>query len=295
MQTNGKLLSCRFWKCPQWRDRQHWEHDKIGPCTCLFNAKCDKHTGRYILAQWRYQISFGAGQKAVIRYALSFLPGLLAGDSWQRLQLCDHQQGYGLWQYCKVLERIRISEHIPERVTAGKRSRTKKTVQTAAQQKNKTVQSKKSDAKREMQVRSFFGQHFKKKIYVERKEDIIKTILNAGTKQEVNNGLMKLYTDGTVVSHIHKTVQPLIGDLPGKWGRNLKDRVESLMDWVRFVPPSGHSVAATDSALISRFLFNHYEINTNNHSLKEPDAEKPHVRRVWGAEGVIPSSTRPRL
>ncbi len=96
-------------------------------------------------------------------------------------------------------------------------------MQTAAQQKSNTVQFKKNDAKREMQVRSFFGQHFKKKIYVERKEDIIKTILNAGTKQEVNNGLMKLYTDGTVVSHIYKTVQPLIGDLPGKWGRNLKN------------------------------------------------------------------------
>mgnify|MGYP007084315002 CR=1 FL=1 len=70
--------------------------------------------------------------------------------------------------------------------------------------------------KRELQVRSFFGQHFKKKIYVDHKEEIIHIILEADTKQQVNNELLKLYSDGTVVSHIYKTVQPLIGDLPGK-------------------------------------------------------------------------------
>jgi len=32
----------------------------------------------------------------------------------------------------------------------------------------------------------------------------------------VNNGLLKLYSDGTVVSHIYKTIQPLISKLPGK-------------------------------------------------------------------------------
>lgn len=80
----------------------------------------------------------------------------------------------------------------------------------------KFVQSKSKVAKRESQVRSFFGQHFKKKIYVDCKEEIIQIILNADTKQQVNNGLLKLYADGTVVSHIYKTVQPLISDLPGK-------------------------------------------------------------------------------
>ena len=80
----------------------------------------------------------------------------------------------------------------------------------------KFVQSKSKVAKRESQVRSFIGQHFKKKIYVDNKEEIIQIILNAETKQQVNNGLLKLYSDGTVVSHIYKTVQPLIIDLPGK-------------------------------------------------------------------------------
>lgn len=80
----------------------------------------------------------------------------------------------------------------------------------------KFVQSKSKIAKRESQVRSFFGQHFKKKIYVDHKEEIIQVIINAKTKQQVNNGLLKIYSDGNVVSHIYKIVQPLIIDLPGK-------------------------------------------------------------------------------
>ena len=80
----------------------------------------------------------------------------------------------------------------------------------------KFVQSKSKVAKRESQVRSFFGQHFKKKIYIDCKEEIVQIILNAETKQQVNNGLLKLYSNGTVVSHIYKTVQPLVSDLPGK-------------------------------------------------------------------------------
>lgn len=80
----------------------------------------------------------------------------------------------------------------------------------------KFAASKSKVAKRESQVRSFFGQHFKKKIYVDNKEEIISVILNAQTKQQVNNGLLKLYSDGNIVSHIYQTVQPLINELPGK-------------------------------------------------------------------------------
>lgn len=80
----------------------------------------------------------------------------------------------------------------------------------------KFVTSKDKNVKRESQVRSFFGQHFKKKKYVDNKEKIINILLKANTKQQVNNDLLKLYSDGDVVSHIYKTVQPLIKDLPGK-------------------------------------------------------------------------------
>lgn len=81
---------------------------------------------------------------------------------------------------------------------------------------SKSKSAKSKNAKRESQVRSFFGQHFKKKLYIDCKEEIIAIILNAKTRQQVNNGLMKLYSDGNVVKHIYQTLQPLIQTLPGR-------------------------------------------------------------------------------
>lgn len=78
------------------------------------------------------------------------------------------------------------------------------------------VGDRKQDSRREAQVRSFFGRYFKKKIYTEYKEDIIDAILSGKTKQQVNNNLMRIYSDGSIVSHIYQTIQPLIKDLPGK-------------------------------------------------------------------------------
>lgn len=74
----------------------------------------------------------------------------------------------------------------------------------------------KNKFKRESQVRSFFGQHFKKKIYIDNKEEIIRIILNAKTRQQINDNLMKLYADGKVVKHIYQTIRPFTKDLPGK-------------------------------------------------------------------------------
>ena len=78
------------------------------------------------------------------------------------------------------------------------------------------VSSKSKVAKRESQVRSFLGQHFKKKIYVDKKEKIIQIILRATTRQQVNNELLKLYSDGNRVKEMIKALQPLIKELPGK-------------------------------------------------------------------------------
>lgn len=80
----------------------------------------------------------------------------------------------------------------------------------------KFVSSKGKAAKSESRVRSFFGQHFKKKIYLDKKEEIISIILTAQTRQQVNSGLHKLYSDGNVVRKIYQTMQPWIKNLPGK-------------------------------------------------------------------------------
>lgn len=76
--------------------------------------------------------------------------------------------------------------------------------------------SKSRVARHESKVRSFFDQHFREKIYVDKKEEIINIVLSAKTRQQVNNELMKLYRNGNQVKEIIEILQPLIGDLPGK-------------------------------------------------------------------------------
>lgn len=78
------------------------------------------------------------------------------------------------------------------------------------------VSSKSRPTKKKSQIQTFVGQHFKKKIYVEKKEEIIQIILNAKNRQQINNALQKLYGDNNVVKHMLQTLKPLIKDLPGK-------------------------------------------------------------------------------
>lgn len=72
-----------------------------------------------------------------------------------------------------------------------------------------------SKHKLEAQLRAFFGSHFKKKIYTDKKEEIIRAVLKSRTKQQVNNALMKHF-EGKKVSVIYKRLRPFIKDLPGK-------------------------------------------------------------------------------
>ena len=69
--------------------------------------------------------------------------------------------------------------------------------------------------KREAQVRSFFNTHFKKQIYLNKKEEIIQSVLKSKTKLQVNNNLMKHFSNKEV-STIYRRFEPLIKDLPGK-------------------------------------------------------------------------------
>lgn len=55
----------------------------------------------------------------------------------------------------------------------------------------------------------------KEKEYTEHKEEIIKIILNAKSKQEINNNLMSIYKN-EIVSKIYKQLKPLIKELPGR-------------------------------------------------------------------------------
>lgn len=102
---------------------------------------------------------------------------------------------------------------LTEKKATPEQKKTTTTNNTKVAKKKATNSSQKD--KREAQIRSFFGQHFKKKIYVERKEEVIELLIKAKTKQEVNNGLLKHFANETV-SAMLKTLEPLIKDLPGR-------------------------------------------------------------------------------
>lgn len=89
--------------------------------------------------------------------------------------------------------------------------------QTVSKTSPKTTskQKKSKPDKRESQIRSFFGQHFKEKKYQQKKEVIIQAVLKSKTKQQVNNTLMKSFTsEDTGV--IYKRLAPLLKSIPGK-------------------------------------------------------------------------------
>lgn len=66
------------------------------------------------------------------------------------------------------------------------------------------------DKNKNDQIRSFYGRHFKKKTYVENKEATVEVLLKAKDLQDVNNGLLKIYKDGKVVSAMKETLKPLL-------------------------------------------------------------------------------------
>ena len=88
-----------------------------------------------------------------------------------------------------------------------------KSEQNSSNTKNKTASSE--NDKQEAQIRSFFGQHFKEKEYIEKKEEIVQLVLKSKNRQQINNGLLKIFRNDKV-GVIYKRLKPLIKDLPGR-------------------------------------------------------------------------------
>ena len=69
--------------------------------------------------------------------------------------------------------------------------------------------------KREAQIRSFFGQYVKEKEYTTHKEEIIRAVLTAKSKQQLNSSLMKIYP-GKNTGTLYQKLKPLMEDLPSQ-------------------------------------------------------------------------------
>ena len=69
-------------------------------------------------------------------------------------------------------------------------------------------------SKKENQIRSYFGRHFKKQFYKQNKEIIIEAVLKSKTKQEVNNRLNKALPSKEA-GVIYQKLLPFIKNMPG--------------------------------------------------------------------------------
>ena len=102
------------------------------------------------------------------------------------------------------IDSIPIDIKIPEQV--------KKEQTTKASNSTETVQKKtkkKTVDKKESQVRSFYGQHFRKQLYKDHKEEIINMILKSKTKRQLKDKIYsKFPTKEAAV--IYKKLQPLV-------------------------------------------------------------------------------------
>lgn len=104
--------------------------------------------------------------------------------------------------------KIEVKDKIQEKIQSIEKN-------TDNVQKKKQLSKNESKEKREAHVCSFFDKHFKEKIYLDKRDEIMQAVLNSKTKQQVNNNLMKHF-EGKEVSTIYKKLKPLIKDLPGK-------------------------------------------------------------------------------
>ena len=75
--------------------------------------------------------------------------------------------------------------------------------------------TKSTKSKKELQMRSFFGENFKEKKYKDKKEQIIDAFMTSKTKTQLNSKLTKIF-QGSDVKVILKRLQPKIKDWPGQ-------------------------------------------------------------------------------
>ena len=106
------------------------------------------------------------------------------------------------------------SDSQPDSLTAAEEKIKQKKIAAAKKAEAKKQAAKEAAEKKEAELRKFFAIHFKKQIYKDKKEEIIRAVLTSKTKQQVNNNLMKHF-DGKELSTIYRKFEPYVKELPG--------------------------------------------------------------------------------
>lgn len=108
-----------------------------------------------------------------------------------------------------VLTKIIPSSHIPPIYSEFKTLLS--SLPSTSKKKKQSVKASKS--KRENQIKSAYGQHFKNGIYKEKRDEIINILVNSTTKQQINNQLCKIIPTKNA-SEILKQLKSILKELP---------------------------------------------------------------------------------
>lgn len=104
---------------------------------------------------------------------------------------------------------------IEKREAEQRAAAAKREAERRAAAEKREAERRAAEAKLEAETRAFFGKHFKKQIYREKKEEIIRAVAVSRSKLQVNNNLMKLF-ESEEVRIIYHRLEPIIKDLPGQ-------------------------------------------------------------------------------
>lgn len=108
-----------------------------------------------------------------------------------------------------------LSDSAAAKAAADEKAKQKKSAAAKRRSARKEAARKETEAKLEAEMRAFFGKHFKKQIYREKKEEIIRAVAMSRSKLQVNNNLMKIF-ESEEVRIIYHRLEPIIKDLPGQ-------------------------------------------------------------------------------
>jgi hypothetical protein len=127
----------------------------------------------------------------------------IAGNLTERLLIISAQAIRDSWESQRIQQTV-------DKTIEQANDKTKVTKQKSPQKVTKPTKSKK-----ELKMRTFFGENFKEKKYKDKKEQIIDAFMTSKTKTQLNSKLTKIF-QGSDVKVILKRLQPKIKDWPGQ-------------------------------------------------------------------------------
>ena len=147
------------------------------------------------------------GKQSLDMHLVSYLGFLIQGDQHSRFIIVSKDRDYddvlSFWN--------------AKGISVSRRDMIQKTTETeGTKTKTKADNRTRSEAEiREETVRNYIDAHFQGKKYKNCKDDMVKAVLNAKSRVQVNNNLVKIFP-GSEIKGVYSSIKPLNADMPGQ-------------------------------------------------------------------------------